>query len=189
MKSYCDMSADNFPGRAVIPKILRRELRRRRFSMIFSGPFSQSTAPILENGSDLRGVQPATVSRRILAARQYAGRYGRRLGRSSASILSGSFSTIFFDFWRYQPTKAQIQYSTTAATWDAFDPPRYSPGSPELADMQDATGNRRVGMLGGREYSACLGGLDGNFSAETATGEDPLLDNCNDLKGSNSASI
>ena len=62
----------------------------------FSGPFSQSTAPILENGSDLRGVQPATVSRWILAARQYAGRYGRRLGRSSASILSGSFSTLFF---------------------------------------------------------------------------------------------
>ena len=55
--------------------------------------------------------------------------------------------------------------------------------------MQDAIGNRRVGMLGGREYSACLGGLNWNFSAETATGGDAFLDTQNDLKGSNSASI
>ena len=52
--------------------------------------------------------------------------------------------------------------------------------------MQDATGNCRVGMLGGREYSACLGGLDWNFSAETDTGGDALLDNQTDLNGSNS---
>ena len=59
----------------------------------------------------------------------------------------------FFDFWRYQPTKAQAEKSTTATTWEAFDPSRYSPRSPELADMQDASGNRRVGKLGGRELN------------------------------------
>lgn len=98
------------------------------------------------------------------------------------------FSTIFSDFWRYQPTKAQLQYSITAAIWEAFDPPRRSPWSPELADMQDAIGNCWIGMLGGREYSACLSGLDGNFSAETATGGDAFLDTQNDLRGGNSIS-
>ena len=39
----------------------------------------------------------------------------------------------------------------TAATWEAFDPLRYSFGSAELANMQDASGNRRVGEFGGRE--------------------------------------
>ena len=98
----------------------------------------------------------------------------------------GHFRRFFLDFWRYQPPKAQLQYSTTAATWEAFDPSRAPPGSPELARMQDATGNRRVGMLGGWEYSDRLGGLDWNFSAETATGGDAFLDTQNDLRGGNS---
>ena len=102
--------------------------------------------------------------------------------------MSGTIFVDFLNFWRHHPTKAQLQYSTTAATWEAFDPSRYSPGSPELARMQDATGNGRVGMLGGSEYSDRLGGLDWNFSAETATAGDAFLDTQNDLREGNSIS-
>ena len=49
--------------------------------------------------------------------------------------------------------------------------------------MQDATGNRRVGMLGGREYLVRLGGFDCNFSAETAPRGHTLLDSRIDLRG------
>ena len=64
----------------------------------FSGPFSQSTASVLDNGSDLDDVRPIIVSSLVSAARQCAGRYGRRRDRSGLPILSGLILTIFSIF-------------------------------------------------------------------------------------------
>lgn len=47
-------------------------------------------------------------------------------------------------------SQSAAQCSTMAITWAAFDPSWPFTGSPELADMQDAYGNRLVGKMSAR---------------------------------------